>query len=92
MAVQASRRIPRVFGFAVNWYIGVVPFHPTTFVGIEEHHWRRKIEALACYESEFSRAGAAWVEYLDRQTLNFGVQLGVPRAEGFVTIKNLMEV
>lgn len=92
MAIQSSRRVPRVFGFAVNWYIGPAPFHPTTFVALSEPHWQRKIAALACYESEFGRAGASWVEYLDRQTRNFGVQLGVHRAEGFVTIKNLMEV
>ncbi len=92
MAIQASRKVPRVFGFAVNWYIGMTPFHPTTFVRLEERHWQRKIAALSCYESEFGRAGKSWVEYLDRQALNFGVQVGVPRAEGFVTIKNLMEI
>lgn len=92
MALQASRRVPQVYGFAVNWYIGPTPFHPTTFVGLSEEQWERKLAALACYESEFGRAGTQWVEYLDRQTRNFGLQLGVPRAEGFVTIKNLMEV
>jgi hypothetical protein len=32
------------------------------------------------------------VEYLDRQTRIYGAQLGVGRAEGFMTIKNLMEI
>ena len=91
MALQASRRVPRVFGFAVNWYLGAEAFHPTTFVALEDRHWEKKLQALGCYRSEFDRAGAAWVEYHDRQALNFGTQLGVKRAEGFVTIKNLQD-
>lgn len=91
MAVQASRKIPRVFGFAVNWYIGSSPFWPTTFVAVEERHWDLKIKALSCFESEFSRAGGGWVEYQDRETRNHGTRLGVNRAEGFVTLKNLLE-
>lgn len=92
MAIQASRGVPRVFGFAVNWYIGPAPFHPTSFFSLEERHWELKIKALRCYQSEFSRMGEEWVAYLDRQTLNLGIPLGVSRAEGFVTFKNLVEV
>lgn len=92
MAVQASRRVPRVFGFAVNWYIGVMPLHMTTFISIEERHWQKKLAALSCYKSEFARTGAAWVDYLDRQTRNYGTQFEVYRAEAFVTLKNLMQI
>jgi LmbE family N-acetylglucosaminyl deacetylase len=92
MALQAARRTVRVFAFAVNWYLGPTPFHPTTFVAIDETQWQKKIDALACYRSEFGRAGSAWVEYLDHQTRIYGAQLGVGRAEGFMTIKNLMEI
>jgi LmbE family N-acetylglucosaminyl deacetylase len=92
MVVQASRKVPRVFGFAVNWYIGPTPFWPTTFVAVEERHWELKVRALSCYESEFSRVGSTWVEYQDRETRNHGTRLGVRRAEAFMTIKNLLEL
>lgn len=92
MAVQASRRVPRLFGFAVNWYVGTVPFWPTTYVTLEERHWERKIQALSCYESEFSRAGSSWVDYQDRETRNHGTRIGVQRAEAFVTLKNLVDL
>jgi LmbE family N-acetylglucosaminyl deacetylase len=90
MTLQACRNVPRVLAFAVNWYVAPNPFWPTTFVAVEQRHWNSKVRALSCYTSEFSRAGAAWVEYQDRETLNYGVRLGVPRAEGFQTVKNLI--
>lgn len=92
LTLQACRRVPRLFCFASNCYIGDAPFHPTAFIPIEERHWRLKIEALKRYRAEFARTGRSWTEYLDRQTLNFGTQIGVPRAEGFVTVKNLWEI
>jgi len=92
MVMHASRRIPRLFGFAVNWYLGAEPFAPQTFVPLSEGHWEKKIAALAAYASEYQRAGRSWVEYFDCQTRNFGKQLGVARAEGFVAYKNLWEI
>lgn len=89
MTLHACRNVPRVLGFAVNWYLGELPFNPNFFVHVSESQFSRKLEALACYESEHSRAGGKWVEYLDRQTLNYGAQLGVSRAEGFIAYKFL---
>jgi LmbE family N-acetylglucosaminyl deacetylase len=91
MVLHACRSVPSVLGFAVNKYIGIEPFHPQLFVRLDESQWNKKIQALKCYESEFRRAGTQWVEYLDRQVLNFGAQLGVSRAEGFVVYKHLWE-
>jgi len=91
MTIQACRRVPRLFGFSVNWYLGPDPFHATTYVPISEEQWARRNQALACYAEEMSRAGNAWLEYSDRQTRNDGVRISVSRAEGFVTIKNLWE-
>ena len=92
MAIHVSRRVPRVFGFAVNWYLGTESFSPTTFVSIADEYWDRKMEALRCYEGEFSRAGTQWAEYLDSQARNYGAVVGVKRAEGFVTYKSLWEL
>jgi LmbE family N-acetylglucosaminyl deacetylase len=89
MALHACRHIPRVLGFAVNWYIGEQVFSPNFFVSISQSHWEQKIQALKCYQSEFIRAGGKWVEYLNNQTLNWGIQVGVKRAEGFVIYKYL---
>ncbi len=89
MALHASRQIPRVLGFAVNWYVGKESFSPRLFVSIDDTQWERKIKALQCYEGEFRRAGAKWVEYLDNQARNFGTSIGAERAEGFVVYKHL---
>jgi LmbE family N-acetylglucosaminyl deacetylase len=92
MALHACRRIPRVLGFAVNWYIGDQGFCPNLFVAIAESHWERKIQALQCYESEFKRAGETMVEYMDNYTLNCGIQIGVKRAESFLAYKYVWDV
>jgi LmbE family N-acetylglucosaminyl deacetylase len=92
LAMQAGRRVSRIFGFAANAYIGSTPFNPTTYVALEEKHWQSKVAALQAYATEFKRTGASWVDYYDRQSLNFGTQTGTPRAEGFVTLKNLWQI
>ena len=92
MALHASRQAARVLGFAVNWYMGEEPFSPRLFISIDESHWERKIKALQCYESEFRRAGAKWVDYLNHETLNYGTAIGARRAEGFAVYKHLWSV
>lgn len=89
MALHASRQVPRVLGFAVNWYVGAQSFSPQCFVSIGDTQWERKISALKCYESEYRRAGTKWSEYLDNQAINYGTAMGVKRAEGFATYKYL---
>ena len=91
MALHAARNLPRALGFSVNWYIGAAPFVPNLFVPVDETHWSRKLQALRCYESECERAGERWSAYLDRQSLNYGVQMGVSRAEAFIAYKYLWE-
>jgi len=89
MVLHACRYVPRVLSFAVNWYIGEQTFSPRFFVSVDDSQWERKIRALQSYESEFQRAGARWVEYLNNQSLNYGTQVGVKRAEGYVPYKFL---
>ena len=90
--MHASRRVPRVFGFASNWYLGATSFCPNTFVSVDESDWQLKLSALACYVSEYQRAGKIWVEYIEHQSRNYGAQLAVARAEAFITYKNLWEI
>jgi len=89
MVLHACRHVPRVLGFAVNWYIGEQPFLPNFFVSINDSQWERKIKALQCYKSEYKRAGQRWVEYLSHQTLTYGIQIGVQRSEGYIVYKYL---
>ncbi len=89
LAVHASRTVPRLLGFAVNWHIGSEVFAPNYFVPIEEHHFRHKMEAFCCFESEHKRSGVAYAKYHESQTLIYGLQAGVGRAEGFIAYKYL---
>jgi LmbE family N-acetylglucosaminyl deacetylase len=89
MVLHACRHVPRLLGFASNWYVGEEHFCPRFFVAIDNSQWQRKLKALGCYESEFQRAGEAWVEYLRNQSLNYGRQLGVKYAEGFIVYRYL---
>jgi len=89
MALHASRTVPRVLGFAVNWHLGAQPFQPTFFVGVTEQQFERKMEAFRCFESEHKRSGTAYFQYHDALTRAFGLQMGTARAEGFVTYKYL---
>ena len=91
MALHACRNVPRVLGFAANWHIGAQSFSPNFFVSISGAQWAKKIKALKCYESEFKRVGAKWLGYLNNQALNYGTQIGVSRAEGFVAYKYLWD-
>ena len=87
MAKHCSRSIPIVLGFSANWYIGETVFAPSFFISVDESQWERKIKALKCYESEFKRDGDKWINYLENQTKNYGIQINEKRAEGFVAYK-----
>ena len=92
MALHASRHIPRVLGFAVNWYLGEASFDPRFFISVSEAQWRRKIDALRCYAGEFQRTGERWVSYLDHRSLELGIQAGVARAEAFTVYRYLWDL
>jgi LmbE family N-acetylglucosaminyl deacetylase len=91
MVLAASRNVPRVLGFASNWYVGERQFAPNFFVSINDSQMERKIRALKCYKSEFERAGQKWVDYFSRLILNYGVLAGTKLAEGYVVYKYLLD-
>jgi len=91
MVLHACRRVPRVLGFATNWYLGEEGYDPRFFVAIDDARWRQKLAALTCYESEFQRVGEVWVEHIEQQSRIYGRRAGVPRAEGFIAYKFLWE-
>lgn len=92
MVIHACRQIPRVFGMHVNWYVGSEIFIPNIHVEINESQWQRKIEALKCYKTEFNRMKEKLIPFLDSLSINYGLQVGVKRAEAFYTYKNLWNI
>ena len=89
MAIQASRHIPNIFGMQINWYLGEELFNPRFFVEVTESHWEKKLNAIKLYKSEYNRIGDKWIDYLNNQSLNYGSQIGVKRAEAFHIYKFL---
>ncbi len=91
LAVHASRTVPRLLGFPVNWHIGSQPFQPSFFVGISKIHFERKMRAFRCFQSEHARSGEKYARHQESLSMMFGLQIGTERAEGFVTYKWLMQ-
>jgi len=87
MAIHACRHVPNVFGMKINWYVGETSFDPRLFIKINESQWEKKINAIKLYKSEFHRVGDKWINYLNNQSLNYGSQIGVKRAEAFYIYK-----
>jgi LmbE family N-acetylglucosaminyl deacetylase len=88
IAFAASRKVSRVLMGQINYYLREV-FTPNIFVDIS-NTFDQKIQSLECYESQWSRQGTDWHEFLDVTSRYYGKMIGVKRAEGFVTSKFLL--
>jgi LmbE family N-acetylglucosaminyl deacetylase len=88
IAFAASRKVSRVLMGQINYYLREV-FAPNIFVDIS-NTFDQKIQSLECYESQWSRQGTDWHEFLDVTSRYYGKMIGVKRAEGFVTSKFLL--
>ncbi len=88
MVMAASKRVPRVIMGQINHYLRHF-YCPNMFVDITDT-WDQKIDALKCFEGQWSRAGEEWYKYLDETTRYYGRIAGVERAEGFITRKFLL--
>lgn len=82
IASVAAKRIPTLIEGQVNYYMEDF-FAPNMYVDISDY-WDDKIEAMKCYEGEWSRAGEDWYEFMDITTRYYGKVVGVKRAEGFI--------
>ena len=92
MVVHAARHVPRVLGFAANWYLGDESFAPRLFVPVSPAHWQRKLAALRCYESELRRTGDKWVGYVEHVSAAYGAAVGAEHAEGFMIYKYVWDI
>jgi LmbE family N-acetylglucosaminyl deacetylase len=87
MVMHASRGVPTMLGYEVNWHLGREAFAPTVFVPLAEEHWDRKIAAYRCYESETRRAGTTYERFHEARSRTWGLQCGAERAEAFIAYK-----
>lgn len=90
LAVQhASRRCPRLLGYASNWYLGAQPFDPRFFVDISDTV-EDKIALIAAHASENARTRGVWEIHARETAAACGRRCGVAAAEGFVLLRYLL--
>ncbi|HUI25905.1 MAG TPA: PIG-L deacetylase family protein [Candidatus Kryptonia bacterium] len=92
MVLHAARHLPRVMGFAANWYLGEESFTPRLFVPASAAHWQRKLAALRCYEDELRRTDDRWMSYVEHVSAGYGLVVGAERAEGFMIYKYVWDI
>lgn len=91
-----GRRSPAVASFEIrsstDWTTGPDPaFTPSLFVGLDDHAWSAKLDALNCYASELRDAPhARSIDGLDALSRYRGTQVGLPRAEAFVLLRSVV--
>lgn len=89
IAIQAARRVPNFLMGQVNYYL-LDAFTPNFYVDITET-FRKKIDCMSLFKSQWSRSGKDWEEYLDSLSLCNGRVIRVERAEGFIAKRFLLE-
>lgn len=90
LAVQhASRRCPRLLGYASNWYLGAHAFDARIFVDISET-LEEKVALIAAHASENARTRGAWEAHARQSAADWGRRVGVAAAEGFALIRYLL--
>jgi LmbE family N-acetylglucosaminyl deacetylase len=90
LAVQhASRRCPRLLGYASNWYLGAQPFDARMFVDISDT-LDEKIALIATHVSENARTRGAWETHARQTAADWGRRCGVAAAEGFALYRYLL--
>jgi len=91
ICVSASRRVPRVMMGAINFFLREF-FTPNFFVDISDT-WDDKISAMECYDGQWSSKQKCdeWLPWLDESSRLYGRMVGVPRAEGFIVKKFLLD-
>jgi LmbE family N-acetylglucosaminyl deacetylase len=86
IALNASRRIPKVLLSKVSWNCFPGVFDPRFFIDISEY-FDQKIKAMRCFEDEFLRTGEEWEKFARSTGELYGLQAGCKLAEGFEIIR-----
>ena len=87
IAVAACRRVPNLLMGQINHYMSDF-YTPNYFVDITDS-WERKLESVACFESQWERNKEDWISFMDATATYYGKVVGVDRAEGFIAKKIL---
>ncbi|GAA4247956.1 PIG-L deacetylase family protein [Azospirillum formosense] len=87
--LHASRRCPRLLGYASNWYPGAETFEPRLLVDISGT-LEAKLDLIGVFASENGRTDGVWQRHAREQAALLGRQAGVRYAEGFHMVKYLI--
>jgi len=89
VSMHCCRHIPRLLMYESNWYESDEKFNPRFFVDISET-LDHKLELIRIYQSENTRTGGLWLDYVRTQARMMGLKAGVQYAEGFELLRWLM--
>ena len=87
-AQHASRRCPRLLGYASNWYTGSESFHGGFHVDISSA-LEAKVELIAMHESENRRTRGVWEQHVRELAHICGRSCGTAAAESFIAYRYL---
>lgn len=85
-AIMATRHIPNVLMYCINWYESFHSFKPRVFSDITDVFDQKK-QALSAHKSEVKRVESTWIRFIDAVSDYYGLKAGVLKAEGFEVIK-----
>ncbi|MBN1549848.1 PIG-L family deacetylase [bacterium] len=77
-----------ILGFEIPW--NNIHFETRSFIYLERQHVEKKIKALACYKSQSFR-GYADPDFIFSLAKTRGVQIEIPYAEAFETIRLIIK-
>lgn len=85
-SLHCCRHIPRLLTYCSNYYESNLRFDPRFFVDISDVI-EKKIELIEIYQSERTRTGELWSDYVQSQSRLMGLKADVQYAEGFEVVK-----
>lgn len=86
IAINASRKVPRVLLTRLSWNSYWMSFKPNYFVDITGL-LETKSRALQCYYDEYARTGPLWENFIRSTAVLYGLEAGCELAEGFEVLK-----
>tara|TARA_Y100000031_G_scaffold151891_1_gene193997 strand:+ start:756 stop:1406 length:651 start_codon:yes stop_codon:yes gene_type:complete len=84
--IMATRHVPNVLMYCINWYESFESFKPRIFSDITTVFDQKK-QAVNAHKSEVKRVNNTWIKFIDAVSSYYGLKSGVERAEGFEVIK-----
>ena len=90
IALAASRKIPRILLVKVSWNPSPAKYNPSFYMDISKSY-DKKLMALRCFETEFSRVGESWLVYADAESKLRGLESNLCRAEAFEILRWIPE-